>query len=318
VKISYFIFCIIFGIGAVFFYTQALTGLNNVDERVHMEVRVYTATPTPTPNPTVNPTPTSTSSGGGGGGGGGGGETSLTPIPAVIELKGYAYPNATVNILKDGAGVGSVSADSEGNFSFLLSGLSGGSYNFGFWAQDKSGKRSVTFTFQITLNGGSTTKVSGIVLPPTIGLNKTSVSRGEAIVVSGASVPSAQIRIQIAPRQKEYLTKASLSGDYSQTISINGLEKGLYTAKSRTEITSATNESVFSQLVSFGVDTSVPKATCSGGADINKDGKVNLVDFSIMAFWWNKKISQGSLVDLNCDGILNLADFSILAFGWTG
>lgn len=50
-------------------------------------------------------------------------------------------------------------------------------------------------------------------------------------------------------------------------------------------------------------------------ADINDDGKVGLVDFSILMAMWQKTNSQANeafLADLNADGIVNLPDFSIL------
>jgi hypothetical protein len=50
-------------------------------------------------------------------------------------------------------------------------------------------------------------------------------------------------------------------------------------------------------------------------ADLNKDGKVNLVDFSIMLTAWN---SANANADINEDGRVGLADFSILLFNWTG
>ena len=50
-------------------------------------------------------------------------------------------------------------------------------------------------------------------------------------------------------------------------------------------------------------------------ADFNSDGKVNLVDFSILLFNWN---TADTGTDLNSDGRVNLTDFSILLFNWTG
>jgi len=52
-------------------------------------------------------------------------------------------------------------------------------------------------------------------------------------------------------------------------------------------------------------------------ADINEDGKVNLVDFSILLYWFGKPLNDKG-VDLNGDGEIDLSDFSILAFYWTG
>ena len=51
--------------------------------------------------------------------------------------------------------------------------------------------------------------------------------------------------------------------------------------------------------------------------DMNCDGRVNIVDYSIMKYWY-KKPNPPAAVDLSGDGIVNLKDFSILAAEWTG
>ena len=50
-------------------------------------------------------------------------------------------------------------------------------------------------------------------------------------------------------------------------------------------------------------------------ADLNKDGRVNLADFSILLFHWN---TDHGIADLNQDGRVSLTDFSIMLFQWTG
>lgn len=52
-------------------------------------------------------------------------------------------------------------------------------------------------------------------------------------------------------------------------------------------------------------------------SDINDDGKINLTDFSVMAYWF-KKADPPANVDINNDGKVNLTDLSILAFYWSG
>lgn len=52
-------------------------------------------------------------------------------------------------------------------------------------------------------------------------------------------------------------------------------------------------------------------------ADLNCDMRVDLVDFSILLYWWNSKQS-GIRADINKDGIVNLIDLSILFYWWTG
>ena len=51
--------------------------------------------------------------------------------------------------------------------------------------------------------------------------------------------------------------------------------------------------------------------TCLG--DYNSDGWVDLTDFLIMLFYWNK---NNAAHDLSGDGKVNLTDFSILLFHW--
>jgi hypothetical protein len=76
-----------------------------------------------------------------------------------------------------------------------------------------------------------------------------------------------------------------------------------------------------SQLFSFTVgstNVSTPppsKGTLKG--DLNGDGRVNLVDFSIFAYWWGK---PNPPVAFRLDGksTIDLADFSIMAYYWTG
>ena len=50
-------------------------------------------------------------------------------------------------------------------------------------------------------------------------------------------------------------------------------------------------------------------------ADLNGDGRVNLIDFSILLHWWGK---DNALADLNKDGRVGLKDFSIMMYWWTG
>lgn len=50
-------------------------------------------------------------------------------------------------------------------------------------------------------------------------------------------------------------------------------------------------------------------------ADINCDMKVDLVDFSIMYYWYEKS-PVPPRVDLNNDGRVNIFDFSIMAYYW--
>lgn len=51
--------------------------------------------------------------------------------------------------------------------------------------------------------------------------------------------------------------------------------------------------------------------------DLNHDGKIEIVDFSIL-FYWFFKANPPPTVDFNLDGKVTIIDFSILIFYWTG
>jgi hypothetical protein len=52
-------------------------------------------------------------------------------------------------------------------------------------------------------------------------------------------------------------------------------------------------------------------------ADLNCDGYVDLIDFSILIYWFNREDAPAH-VDLAKDNVINIQDFSIMAFYWTG
>jgi len=66
---------------------------------------------------------------------------------------------------------------------------------------------------------------------------------------------------------------------------------------------------------------SVPATSaCSKSkGDLNCDAKVNITDFSLLAYWYKRPLTAQAIasgIDLNHDGKVTLADFSILAYYW--
>ncbi len=59
-------------------------------------------------------------------------------------------------------------------------------------------------------------------------------------------------------------------------------------------------------------------SNCNTKWDFNNDCKVNLIDFSIMLYWYNNHVLPPKNIDLNKDTKINIEDFSILAYHWTG
>jgi hypothetical protein len=60
-----------------------------------------------------------------------------------------------------------------------------------------------------------------------------------------------------------------------------------------------------------------PIAGARRTADLNVDGKVNSIDFSILLFYWKSKPPfKNQFVDINKDGKIDSIDFSIMLYQW--
>lgn len=258
-----------------------------------------------------------------GGGGAGGGAfipgSETPPRTTGVVIKGKAYPGAEIHLLQDGEIIGLTKANSLADFTFIISDITSGVSTFGFWAEDKYGMRSIflTVTFQVVPD--AVTTISGIYLPPTIKTDQVSVSKGEVITIFGQTVPETDVYIHIAS-DNEIIKEiqSDRMGVWTLLLDTTPLEENdFHVAKAffQTESFGASVKSGFGRFVSFYVGEQVPDGELCPGADLNKDGKVNLLDFSILLYHWG----TGDLcADQNHDGAVGLADFSIMMYYWTG
>ncbi len=256
-----------------------------------------------------------TSGGSGGGGGGGGGGYNA---PTGITFSGKAYPLSSVIVLMNGQEVVRTIAGPDAQFSVTLGTLNPGNYTFSILGEDQNGRRSALFTFPILISQGATTTVSGIFIAPTIDVDKVQVKQGDNLTIFGQTVPGSSVTISVHSNPEYfYQVQSDTRGAYLLALDTSPLAIGNHQTKSKSQI-SASELSSFGKVISFAVGgVTIPKdGTCRRG-DINCDGRVNLVDFSIMAFWY-KKVSPPTKVDFNNDSKVSLIDFSILAYYWTG
>jgi len=252
---------------------------------------------------------------------GGGGFTGAIPsyIETKVLIRGKAYPNSNVNILLDGAVLGIVKADTNADFLFSTTDITPGTATFGFWAEDQGGLRSVAFTATFDVAKSAVTTVDGVFLPPTIDVSASQLKAGELITISGQSVPDVQVFTQVHSEDKTIVqAETGETGEWAVQLDTASLEPDIFhTAKAYFEL-EALGEGViqsgFSRSISFFVGNgSAPNNNTS--ADINGDGKVNLIDFSIFLIYWGGSEIKA---DFNLDGSVDLADFSIMLFYWTG
>lgn len=253
--------------------------------------------------------------GGGSSGGGGGGGYSA---PTGITFSGRAYPLSRVTILRDGQIAITTIAGPDAVFTATLQNLSSGNYTFTVYSEDSAGRRSTVFSFPLYITSGATTDVSGIFVAPTIDVDKAQVKQGENISIFGIASPSSAIVISVHSAIEQFLhTQTDQNGVYLYTYDTSPLEIGVHETKSKAVLGAAASE--YGKVVSFqvGDKTTTKPTNCVTGGDLNGDCRVNLVDFSIMAFWY-KKTNAPLKVDLNGDGKISIIDFSILAYYWTG
>ncbi len=256
----------------------------------------------------------------GGGGGGGGGGIEIIPSTNVI-FSGYAYPYNQVTLLKDGQVALVSAAGGDAQFTLSLSGLSAGDYSFSIFSTDVHGLKSDTLTFSIYVAKGASTNISGILLSPTLAVNNSVFRLNDNITLFGQSVPNSQITISVHSDQEHlFQVNTNNTGIYSYDFQASVLEAGDHNAKSKTRL--AQQLSTFSRVVNFLVlgpkdEAPLEEETTVAEGDLNNDAKINLIDFSILAYWY-KQTAPPPAVDLNNDKIINLIDFSILAYYWTG
>lgn len=303
-------------VGSVTSFTK--TGLINATP-YFFKIRSYAAGLLLSESAEVRATPTA----GGGGGGGGGGNPP--PASNATTFSGRAYPGSTVILLKDGQILVSTVAGDDANFFINVNGLTAGSYIFSVYSEDNQGNRSPFVTFSITLTAGASTNIGGIFLAPTLSADKTQVKKGDNITFFGQSAPTSEITISIGSAQEIFKkTNSDNNGVYLQVVDSSVLDLGDHSAKSKAakdgQISPYSNAFAFAVSdKNLAIDNT---KKCPAKGDLNNDCKVNLVDFSIAAFWYKKPLNAQTTIlerdKLNGDGKINLVDFSIMAYYWTG
>jgi hypothetical protein len=298
--------------GTYYFIVETLDGLGSVAATSNEIVLTVSSTAIP---------PTST------GGGGAGGIT----ISTGANFSGRAYPGSKVFLLKDGQVAASTVAGGDASFTINLSGLSGGDFIFVVYAEDQAGRRSTLFTYPLTLTSGATSEIGGIFISPTIATDKEEVKKGDTITIIGQSAPSSEVSISVHS-SPEMFVKASSDkyGGYVYNFDTSVLDMGDHLTKSKA--IKLNDISPYGRAIGFKVGdrtvyvkNSLPVKSDDPATigscdqilvDLNSDCRVNLFDYSILAFWY-KKFPVQARVDFNHDGKVDIIDFSIMAHSWT-
>jgi len=255
-----------------------------------------------------------TISDGTGGGGGGPGVKN----PAAVTFSGFAYPGATITYLRNGTVVGTSLARSGGTFTNTVS-ISPGLITFGVFARGEGELTSVTTNITLNVRANSNVDISNIFLSPTITADRFRLQRGGTLRIFGSAFPETLVRLfsNLSPDNNPIASiNTDTGGAWEYFFPTGDLGEGMYSLKVNAQIDNPFMISPFSENLEF----TIAELKCSG-ADFNFDTRVNIVDFSILIFYWQRDPSIGDITnictDLNLDKIVNIYDFSIVMNQWT-
>ncbi len=287
-----------------------------VDYLISFEVGVMPGTTTPPAPPAPPPVPPGGPSGSGGPGGPGG----PFLFGGDVTIEGQGAPGSTLVILKDGAIEREVPISVLGTFSERFTGLPRGTYTWSLYQKDTRGLRSSTYTSTIYLVSQTNNMITPVYMSPTIRAS-SSVSIGAPLEVSGSALALTPVQV-LMNKQGNVVTgkiitgstTANGNGSWSVTLPTTGLDRGTYEVKAVSVLSGGKDRSLMSPIVYVGVGESA-QPNLGNRSDLNRDNKVNLVDFSILLFNWR---GTDPVSDINQDGVVNLTDFSIMLSNWTG
>ncbi|MEK7537440.1 MAG: dockerin type I domain-containing protein [Patescibacteria group bacterium] len=233
-----------------------------------------------------------------------------------VEFRGLSAPSGQVTVRRDDVVMESVPSDTQATFALVLVNQPTGPHLFVVSGTDRHGRPLAPVTFALNLTPGSTTVISGVFLVPSIGLDRAAVNSGQSVTVFGATAPNSAVTVNVgSDRTQRYTVTADAAGQWSKILDTKNLAAGTYTVKARAAVNGIV--SADSAAVSFSVSPAAPAAVYSP-ADISQDQRVDIVDLSILLFYWNQRHPANPRADLNRDGVVDIIDFSIMLYAWTG
>ncbi|MBI2049062.1 MAG: hypothetical protein HYT29_01320 [Parcubacteria group bacterium] len=229
--------------------------------------------------------------------------------PTTVTFSGTAYPGAKVMIIEKNNRAEQpvrqepVYADS-GNFSVTYQGIFQSEYSYGLVIEDKDGRKTQAKFYNIDTVSNSLTQ-KDIFTPPTVGLYRTAVTKGDFIKIIGYASPGNKILIQLE-KDISYEANADGAGKYQVLINTARLPFGKHSFRVKQQDIGAKKESDWSPTKSFSVvAVTIPEADFTG------DGIVDVKDWSVFLFRWQEQPGSSGILDLNKDGKTDISDLSV-------
>ncbi len=242
---------------------------------------------------------------------------TISPPYASVRISGYSAPGTFITITENGTVIGTDTAGIAGLFSKYLTGIFPGSHTFTLYGVDASNRTTSLLDVSAVTPIYQETSISNLLLSPTIELSNTSINQGDLLVSNGSAITNGNLSIFTEPHLRTYYATSSATGLWSYTIdNTDEYIPGDYHIYSLVQ-NGTGSQSLFSNALQFTVISSQeggtnPLCDISRG-DLNCDDSINLVDFSILMYYWG---STNQISDINEDESVNLVDFSVMMYYW--
>jgi hypothetical protein len=235
---------------------------------------------------------------------------------ASLVISGYTSPLNYLIFSEDQVVIGTDVANPVGSFSKYFSGLQPTTHTISFYGIDQQDRITSPIPITIYTPAYVQTLISNQLLSPTLEIDNSQYTTGNPVIASGSAMPGGEITLFTDSPLRSYSTIASSSGNWTLTINdTNDYVPGDYRIYALVQ-----NEyglqSLFSPSIIFRMLSNLPSGIACGDisrGDINCDGMVDLIDFSIMMYYWATSSAEA---DINLDATVNLIDFSIMMYYW--
>ena len=240
-----------------------------------------------------------------------GAKIAAAKFQIVIVFSGRAFPGGKVTVMTQGLPENfplrqSADLPPDGGFYVEYIGVPPftGVSSYALLIEDKDGRATQTKLYAPNID--QSLVVLNIFAPPTVGLSQSVVAKGRTLEISGYGTPGSYIRSELDGAAFGGDVYVDGSGAYKITVDTNKLSYGDHKFRA-IQIDTSGIVSDFSVLKHFTV------SLASGlQADLNKDGKIDITDFSIFLVRWASKVmDMKKTVDFDGDGKLAISDFSI-------
>lgn len=225
-----------------------------------------------------------------------------------VRFTGDAFPNAIITILDGGSVAGTGTANAFSFFDKTITGLIPGVHTFGIYGQSLDGRQTLMISFNINVISGMTITVNGILLPPILTV-PSQEKRPKTFVQSGLARHNSTVTTFTAgATTTNQQANTNSNGEWTVNVPLV-LRLGAHTVSGIVN-DGFGNQSVLTNASNFEILLS---------ADLNIDNLVSLTDFSMLMFNYGLSSPPNLAADINDNGgIVDLVDFSVMMFYWTG